>query len=86
MDTYTFDEKQLRTVRAVIAGSKKDDHGYCACSKCGSRELMHDGCALDDHYIKCLHCGYGISGSYHYETIHRWNTEHRYSVQLKLNL
>ena len=82
---YSSEElKQLNLAKSIFAGVKRDKDDYCACPKCGSRNLLHDGHALDDGYISCLDCYYSISGSDPYEMIRRWNMKCRDSFQLKI--
>ena len=78
--------EQISLAKSIFQGIVKDSHGYCGCPKCGSRELTHDGDALDSGYISCCNCYYNISGSDPYEMIVRWNSIHRDSFQLELSL
>ncbi len=75
---------QIKLAKAIFLGAELDKDGYCACPKCGSRNLQHDGSSLDDGYISCLDCNYSISGRDPYEMIFRWNSENRASFQLKI--
>ncbi|MFZ2072300.1 MAG: hypothetical protein WA101_03400 [Minisyncoccia bacterium] len=82
--TDTKEFEQLNLVKDIFAGLKLDKDGYCGCPKCGSRNLLHDGYAIDDGDISCLNCSYSISGSDPYEMISRWNSKNRKSFQLKI--
>lgn len=75
---------QIALARAIFAGAVLDKDDYCGCSKCGSRNLIHDGYAIDDGYISCMDCHYFIGGRDPYEMVSRWNSENRTSFQLKI--
>lgn len=77
-------DDQIKLALSIFSGSVLDKDGYCACPECGSRELLHDGSALDDGYISCLKCHYSISGSDPYEIVSQWNKINRKSFQLKI--
>jgi DNA-directed RNA polymerase subunit RPC12/RpoP len=78
------EESQLKLVQDVFAGIKEDKDGYCACPKCGSRDLEHDGVSIDEGYIRCMSCFYSLDykGS-PYDLLSAWNNLNRYSFQLK---
>ena len=78
------EEDQIIIIRAIFAGAVRDKDGYCGCPECGSRNLTHDGYALDDGYLKCNDCEYYISGGDARQLISRWNSESRTSFQLKI--
>lgn len=75
---------QIALAHAIFAGAVLDKDGYCGCHICGSRNLTHDGVALDDGYISCEKCNYMISGTDPYEMISRWNSFNRTSFQLEI--
>ena len=80
----TAELKQINLAKAIFAGAERDNEGYCGCPKCGSRDLIHDGHALDCGYLSCLVCHYSIAGEDPYEMVSRWNRIDRESFQLKI--
>lgn len=76
--------KQVDLAKAIFSGIALDKDGYCGCPNCGSRELLHDGSALDHGYLYCLVCYYSVSGNDPYEIVSRWNSINRESFQLKI--
>jgi hypothetical protein len=77
-------DRQIELARSIFAGSARDKDGYRGCPRCGSRELLHDGHALDDGYIMCMECNYSICGWDPYEMVSRWNSLDRMSFQLRI--
>ena len=77
-------EDQIKVALAIFSGDNPDKDGYCGCPKCGSRNLIHDGPALDCGYISCLSCHFSINGNDPYEMVYRWNRINRKSFQLKI--
>lgn len=75
---------QIAIAQAIFNGAILDKDGYCGCHICGSRNLEHDGYALDYGYLKCLDCNFWINGTDPYEMISRWNLFNRNSFQLKI--
>lgn len=77
-------ENQIKLALVIFSGATLDKDGYRGCPKCGSRELTHDGYALDGGYIMCNICYFSISGNDPYEMVSRWNRINRKSFQLKI--
>lgn len=77
-------EEQYVLAQKIFEGAEKDKDGYCACSRCGYRNLMHDGISLDDGYISCLECGFSVHGDDGFSLLLKWNNLNRSSFQLKI--
>ncbi len=75
---------QIKLALAIFAGAVLDRDGYCGCPKCGSRNLLHDGSSLDESYLLCSDCGYGISTNDPYVAISLWNRIDRTAFQLEI--
>ena len=78
------EESQITMVQAIFSGAIPDKDGYCGCPKCGHKELIHDGIAIDDGYISCILCHFTVNGSDPYEMIHLWNNIDRTCFQLQI--
>ncbi|MFA6007865.1 MAG: hypothetical protein WC784_04465 [Candidatus Shapirobacteria bacterium] len=70
--TEKFIDEEARK-KAVIAGATPDKDDYCACPRCGSRDIHEGGTALDDCCVRCDDCNYYLTGTNGIELLGRWN-------------
>lgn len=77
-------DEQIALGMKIFLRAIQDKDGYCGCPRCGERDLIDDGTALDNTYIMCITCSYSISGNNAVKTLHRWNRENRSSFQLRI--
>ncbi len=76
---------QIGHIKAIFAGSYIDNDGFRGCPGCGSRNFWHFGQQVfDSGILRCIDCGYSLSGGTERELMWEWNTINRSCFQLEL--
>lgn len=85
VDRFIKTEKdQLEIAQAIFNGAKEDKDGYCACPKCGSRNISDGMLSPDDCWVSCLRCSFSLGMTNYSWMLATWNTWDRSSFQLKI--
>ena len=77
-------EDQINIAQAVFDGATRDSDGYCACPKCGSRNISDGAIDLNNFWVSCNRCTFSLGMTDYYYMIATWNSMNRNSYQLKI--